>query len=82
MKRLEPEVLSLAKSHGESQPALGGCPELLTGDFPFCCTVAVPLEEDWMGGGAAVPGNWGLSVHDRPCSSILWSLYLDQGLFA
>lgn len=26
------------KSHAESQPALGGCPELLTGEFPFCCT--------------------------------------------
>lgn len=31
------------KSHGESQPALGGCPELMTGEFPLCC--AVPLEE-------------------------------------
>lgn len=28
------------KSHAESQPALGGCPELLTGEFPFCCTAS------------------------------------------
>lgn len=28
------------KSHEESQPALGGCPELLTGEFPFCCTAS------------------------------------------
>lgn len=34
------------KLHGESQPALGGCLELLTGDFPFCFIVAVPLEEE------------------------------------
>lgn len=33
------------KSHGESQPALGRCPELLTGEFPFYCAV-VPLEEE------------------------------------
>lgn len=33
------------KSHGESQPTLGRCPELLSGEFPFCCAV-VPLEEE------------------------------------
>lgn len=28
------------KSHAESQPALRGCPELLTGEFSFCCTAS------------------------------------------
>lgn len=28
------------KSHGETQPALGGCPELLTGEFPLCLTAS------------------------------------------